>query len=101
MCLPVAVEVIDDVLHQWGGDGLMGESRHRGRVSTQFGLCTIGPGVPGVVPMGGHVGPSSLASRQSPMDGDWLVGSRRKLRLAAAIACREAVTWRQEAGGET
>lgn len=74
VCLPVTVKVIDDVLNPRRRQGLMDVSRSQWRVPAQRRLRVIGSGVPGVVSVG-EVGPSFLASRQSAVNGDRLVGS--------------------------
>lgn len=71
-CLPVTVKVINDILNQRRGHGLMDVPRRQGCVPL------TGSWVPRVIPMD-EVGPSSLASRKSSVNGDWLVGGSGQL----------------------
>ena len=78
------MKVITVILDQRGRPGLMDVSRNQWRFPTKNLLRVIGSGVPGVAPVA-LAGPSSLASRQRSVDGDWLVGRRGPLGQAAAL----------------
>lgn len=98
-CLPVPMKVIANVLGQRRGHGFMDVSWSRWRVPTEQVPCAIGSRVPGVVSMG-EIGASSFSSRQSSVNGDWLVGSGRYLWQAAALPWRKTGVQKREWGSE-
>lgn len=77
--LPVTMEVVNHILIKWRGHELVDWFRGQSWVSTESGLGVVGPVVPGVARLN-QVVPSLLSSRQSAMNGHWLVACNGQLR---------------------